>query len=57
MEVTGGSNNNNYNNVELIVDIATRYKVDCVFPGWGHASENPKVGPHSPPSRPAPSLY
>jgi acetyl-CoA carboxylase/biotin carboxylase 1 len=57
VEVTGGSNNNNYNNVELIVDIATRYKVDCVFPGWGHASENPKVGPHSPPSRPAPSLY
>lgn len=43
VEVTGGSNNMNYANVDLIVDIAIRYKCDCVFPGWGHASENPKV--------------
>lgn len=45
VEVAGGTNNQNYANVDLIVDIATRYKCDAVFPGWGHASENPKVRP------------
>lgn len=41
--VPGGSNNNNYANVELIVDIAVRTQVHAVWAGWGHASENPKL--------------
>uniref|UniRef100_A0A803TG53 acetyl-CoA carboxylase n=1 Tax=Anolis carolinensis TaxID=28377 RepID=A0A803TG53_ANOCA len=41
--VPGGSNNNNYANVELIVDIARRIPVQAVWAGWGHASENPKL--------------
>ena len=44
-EVPGGPNNNNYANVELIVDIAERKNVDAVWAGWGHASENPQL-PH-----------
>ncbi|CAM1302616.1 Uncharacterised protein r2_g1260 [Pycnogonum litorale] len=41
--VPGGSNNNNYANVELILDIACRMSVQAVWAGWGHASENPKL--------------
>ena len=41
--VPGASNNNNYANVELIVDIAQRTKVQAVWAGWGHASENPAL--------------
>ncbi|KAJ8978777.1 hypothetical protein NQ317_015501 [Molorchus minor] len=41
--VPGGTNNNNYANVELIVDIAVRCQVQAVWAGWGHASENPKL--------------
>ncbi|XP_076067982.1 acetyl-CoA carboxylase isoform X2 [Oratosquilla oratoria] len=41
--VPGGANNNNYANVKLILDIATRYDVDAVWAGWGHASENPEL--------------
>ena len=41
--VQGGSNNNNYANVELILDLAKRYSVHAVWAGWGHASENPKL--------------
>lgn len=41
--VPGGSNNFNYANVELIVDIAERFQVDAVWAGWGHASENPRL--------------
>lgn len=41
VEVPGGTNNNNYANVELIVDIAERTNVEAVWAGWGHASENP----------------
>ncbi|RLU22271.1 hypothetical protein DMN91_004549 [Ooceraea biroi] len=41
--VPGGTNNNNYANVELIVDIALRTQVQAVWAGWGHASENPKL--------------
>ncbi|XP_029427170.1 acetyl-CoA carboxylase 2-like [Rhinatrema bivittatum] len=41
--VPGGPNNNNYANVELIVDIAKRRPVQAVWAGWGHASENPKL--------------
>jgi biotin carboxylase len=43
MPVPGGSNNNNYANVDLILDIARRAKVQAVWAGWGHASENPKL--------------
>ncbi|EHY58148.1 acetyl-coenzyme-A carboxylase [Exophiala dermatitidis] len=43
VEVPGGTNNNNYANVELIVDIAERMNVHAVWAGWGHASENPKL--------------
>ncbi|XP_070619443.1 LOW QUALITY PROTEIN: acetyl-CoA carboxylase 2 [Erythrolamprus reginae] len=41
--VSGGSNNNNYANVELIVDISKRIPVQAVWAGWGHASEYPKL--------------
>nr|KAF6454464.1 acetyl-CoA carboxylase alpha [Rousettus aegyptiacus] len=41
--VPGGPNNNNYANVELILDIAKRIPVQAVWAGWGHASENPKL--------------
>jgi len=43
IEVPGGSNNNNYANVDLIVDIAERTGVHAVWAGWGHASENPRL--------------
>ncbi|KAJ8868693.1 hypothetical protein PR048_030232 [Dryococelus australis] len=41
--VPGGANNNNYANVELILDIALRTQAQAVWAGWGHASENPKL--------------
>lgn len=41
--VPGGTNNNNYANVERIVDIAKRMNVQAVWAGWGHASEHPKL--------------
>jgi acetyl-CoA carboxylase/biotin carboxylase 1 len=34
VEVPGGSNNNNYANVELIVDVAERTAVHAVWAGW-----------------------
>lgn len=34
VEVPGGSNNNNYANVDLIVDIAERTGVHAVWAGW-----------------------
>lgn len=43
VQVPGGTNNNNYANVELIVEIAERTGVDAVWAGWGHASENPDL--------------
>lgn len=43
VEVPGGTNNNNYANVELIVEIAERTNVHAVWAGWGHASENPML--------------
>jgi acetyl-CoA carboxylase / biotin carboxylase 1 len=42
-EVPGGANNNNYANVQLIVDLAQRCNAQGVWAGWGHASENPKL--------------
>ncbi|KAJ2784730.1 acetyl-coenzyme-A carboxylase [Coemansia javaensis] len=41
VEVPGGTNNNNYANVNLIVDVAERTGAHAVWAGWGHASENP----------------
>lgn len=43
VEVPGGSNKNNYANVELILKTAKDNGVDAVWPGWGHASENPAL--------------
>jgi len=43
VEVPGGKNLNNYANVDVIVKIAKEQGVDAVWPGWGHASENPKL--------------
>lgn len=42
-EVPGGTPNNNYANVDLICDLAQRYEVDGVHPGWGYASEVPAL--------------
>ncbi|KAK3274777.1 hypothetical protein CYMTET_17053 [Cymbomonas tetramitiformis] len=41
--VEGGSNKNNYAKVDLIVSTAVNVKADAVWPGWGHASENPNL--------------
>ncbi len=41
VEVPGGTNNNNYANVDLIVEVAERTNVHAVWAGWGHALENP----------------
>ncbi|KAI0321613.1 acetyl CoA carboxylase [Amylostereum chailletii] len=43
IEVPGGANNNNYANVDLILDVAERAGVHAVWAGWGHASENPRL--------------
>lgn len=43
ISVPGGANNNNYANVELIVELAKQYNIDAVWAGWGHASENPRL--------------
>jgi len=43
VEVPGGKNLNNYANVDVITKIANEKGVDAVWPGWGHASENPKL--------------
>jgi len=43
VEVPAGKNSNNYANVEVITKIAQEQGVDAVWPGWGHASENPTL--------------
>lgn len=43
VKVPGGPNSNNYNNIEVIIKTALQLQVDAVWPGWGHASENPKL--------------
>ncbi|XP_059279749.1 acetyl-CoA carboxylase 1-like [Lycium ferocissimum] len=43
VQVPGGANNNNYANVQLIVETAERSHVDAVWPGWGHASVKPQL--------------
>ncbi len=39
IDVPGGSNNHNYANVTLIVELARFHGVNAVWAGWGHASE------------------
>ncbi|RNC59285.1 putative mitochondrial acetyl-CoA carboxylase, partial [Trypanosoma cruzi] len=39
--VPGGPNSNNYANVDLIMRTALQNSCDAIYPGWGHASENP----------------
>ena len=65
VDVPGGSNNHNYANVTLIVELARLHGVHAVWAGWGHASENPTlpdtleksdppikfIGPSGPPMR------
>lgn len=65
VDVPGGSNNHNYANVTLIVELARLHGVQAVWAGWGHASENPAlpdtlekseppikfIGPSGPPMR------
>lgn len=41
VDVPGGSNNHNYANVNLIVELARLHAVHAVWAGWGHASEKP----------------
>ena len=43
VEVPAGKNSNNYANVDVICKIAQEQGVDAVWPGWGHASENPRL--------------
>uniref|UniRef100_A0AC35U7F3 Acetyl-CoA carboxylase n=1 Tax=Rhabditophanes sp. KR3021 TaxID=114890 RepID=A0AC35U7F3_9BILA len=38
-----GANTNNYANVDEIIEHAVANKVDAVWAGWGHASENPRL--------------
>lgn len=38
VEVPGGSNANNYANVQLIVDLCISQKVDAVMVGWGKST-------------------
>jgi acetyl-CoA carboxylase/biotin carboxylase 1 len=42
-EVPGGPNFNNYANVSVITTMAQLHSCDAVWPGWGHASENPAL--------------
>jgi acetyl-CoA carboxylase/biotin carboxylase 1 len=41
VDVPGGSNNHNYANATLIVELARLHGVNAVWAGWGYASENP----------------
>jgi len=43
VEVPAGKNSNNYANVDLICKLAKDSGADAVWPGWGHASENPNL--------------
>ena len=43
VEVPAGSNKHNYANVDVIVDTAISQECGAVWPGWGHASENPQL--------------
>lgn len=38
-----GKNSANFANVEVITSLALKSRVDAVYVGWGHASENPEL--------------
>lgn len=42
-QVPGGGSTNNYGNVELVCRVALQERVQAVWAGWGHASENPRL--------------
>ncbi|KAK7197558.1 acetyl-CoA carboxylase [Novymonas esmeraldas] len=41
--VPGGPNSNNYASVDVIMQTALQNMCDAIYPGWGHASENPAL--------------
>lgn len=41
--VESGPSSTNFGNVDLIKKIALRFDCGCLWPGWGHASENPRL--------------
>lgn len=43
VQVPGGGSANNYGNVELVCRVALQERVQAVWAGWGHASENPRL--------------
>ncbi|KAK6590701.1 acetyl-carboxylase 2 [Cryptosporidium xiaoi] len=43
VDIPTGPNYHNYANIEVIVSIAEEHECDAVWPGWGHASENPDL--------------
>jgi acetyl-CoA carboxylase / biotin carboxylase 1 len=57
VDVPGGSNNHNYANVTLIVELARLHGVHAVWAGWGHASENPLLPDTLAQSRPHPIKF
>ena len=44
VQIPSGSSANNYANLQLIVDLCLSQNVDAIMVGWGHASDNPKLG-------------
>lgn len=38
-----GASHANFANIELITRAAAMFKCECVWPGWGHASESPEL--------------
>lgn len=43
VQVPSGPSANNYGNVDLVVKLARALSADAVWPGWGHASEKPRL--------------
>ncbi|KAF4675026.1 Acetyl-CoA carboxylase [Perkinsus chesapeaki] len=43
VEAPAGPGANNYGNVEVIRRLAIENECDMIWPGWGHASENPEL--------------
>lgn len=41
--VDSGPSETNFGNVELVVRIAVQLRCECLWAGWGHASENPEL--------------
>lgn len=41
--VDSGPSEANFGNVELVVRMATQLRCECLWAGWGHASENPEL--------------